>query len=58
MSTLFGHVKGAFTGAQTERAGLLRKAHQGVVFLDEIGELGRDEQAKFLRRAGLEESRG
>jgi transcriptional regulatory protein RtcR len=49
MSTLFGHVKGAFTGAQTDRAGLLRKAHQGIVFLDEIGELGRDEQAMLLK---------
>jgi transcriptional regulatory protein RtcR len=49
MSTLFGHVKGAFTGAQSDRAGLLRKAHQGVVFLDEIGELGRDEQAMLLK---------
>jgi transcriptional regulatory protein RtcR len=49
MSTLFGHVKGAFTGAQSDRAGLLRKADQGVVFLDEIGELGRDEQAMLLK---------
>jgi transcriptional regulatory protein RtcR len=49
MSTLFGHVKGAFTGAQSDRAGLLRKAHNGVVFLDEIGELGRDEQAMLLK---------
>ena len=49
MSTLFGHVKGAFTGAQSDRAGLLRKAHQGIVFLDEIGELGRDEQAMLLK---------
>jgi transcriptional regulatory protein RtcR len=49
MSTLFGHVKGAFTGAQSDRAGLLRKAHQGVVFLDEIGELGGDEQAMLLK---------
>jgi transcriptional regulatory protein RtcR len=49
MSTLFGHVKGAFTGAQSDRAGLLRKAHDGVVFLDEIGELGRDEQAMLLK---------
>ena len=55
MSTLFGHLKGAFTGAQTERAGLLRKAHEGNVFLDEIGELGRDEQAMLLR--AIEEKR-
>jgi len=49
MSTLFGHVKEAFTGAQTERQGLLRKAHRGIVFLDEIGELGQDEQAMLLK---------
>jgi transcriptional regulatory protein RtcR len=55
MSTLFGHVKGAFTGAQTERAGLLRKADQGLVFLDEIGELGTDEQAMLLK--AVEEKR-
>jgi transcriptional regulatory protein RtcR len=55
MSTLFGHVKGAFTGAMTERAGLLRAANQGVLFLDEIGELGLDEQAMMLR--ALEEKR-
>jgi transcriptional regulatory protein RtcR len=55
MSTLFGHVKGAFTGAQAERAGLLRKAHEGTVFLDEIGELGRDEQAMLLK--AIEEKR-
>jgi transcriptional regulatory protein RtcR len=49
MSTLFGHARGAFTGAQTERAGLLKKAHLGIVFLDEIAELGPDEQAMLLR---------
>ena len=49
MSTLFGHTKGAFTGAMTDRPGLLRKADQGVLFLDEVGELGADEQAMLLR---------
>lgn len=48
-STLFGHVKGAFTGAMGERAGLLRTAHKGLLFLDEIGELGIDEQAMLLK---------
>ena len=48
-STLFGHVRGAFTGAQEARAGLLKTAHGGVLFLDEIGELGLDEQAMLLR---------
>lgn len=49
MSALFGHRKGAFTGAATDRAGLLRTANKGVLFLDEIGELGQDEQAMILR---------
>jgi transcriptional regulatory protein RtcR len=49
MSTLFGHAKGAFTGALSEREGLLRKADRGLLFLDEIGELGLDEQAMLLR---------
>ncbi|MEK7269327.1 MAG: RNA repair transcriptional activator RtcR [Planctomycetota bacterium] len=49
MSALFGHVKGAFTGAMTDRAGLLRTAHGGVLFLDEISEVGLDEQAMLLR---------
>jgi len=55
MSTLFGHTKGAYTGAVSDRAGLLRSAHQGLLFLDEIGELGQDEQAMLLR--ALEEKR-
>jgi transcriptional regulatory protein RtcR len=54
-STLFGHKKGAFTGAATDRAGLLRAAHDGVLFLDEIGELGADEQAMLLK--AVEEKR-
>ena len=49
MSTLFGHVRGAFTGAVGHRPGLLRAADKGVLFLDEIGELGLDEQAMLLR---------
>ncbi|GAB3458970.1 RNA repair transcriptional activator RtcR [Insolitispirillum peregrinum] len=49
MSALFGHKKGAFTGAAADRAGLLRAADGGVLFLDEIGELGLDEQAMILR---------
>jgi len=49
MSALFGHVKGAFTGAVQPRAGLLRTANEGILFLDEIGELGPDEQAMLLR---------
>ena len=55
MSSLFGHVKGAFTGAQTERPGLLRSADGGLLFLDEIGELGLDEQAMLLK--AIEEKR-
>ncbi|PRP92339.1 Transcriptional regulatory protein ZraR [Enhygromyxa salina] len=49
MSALFGHEKGAFTGAVGKRPGLLLAADGGILFLDEIGELGLDEQAMLLR---------
>lgn len=49
MSTLFGHSKGAFTGAVAARTGYLKSADQGILFLDEIGELGLDEQAMLLK---------
>lgn len=48
MSTLFGHVKGAFTGAIAHRNGLLMEANNGMIMLDEIGELGLEEQAMLL----------
>ena len=48
-SALFGHKKGAFTGAAEKRDGWLKTADKGVLFLDEIGELGLDEQAMLLK---------
>jgi DNA-binding NtrC family response regulator len=48
-SELFGHRRGAFTGAEAERKGLFRSADGGVLFLDEIGELTQSLQAKLLR---------
>jgi len=48
-SIMFGHMKGAFTGAIKDQEGLLSKSHSGTVFLDEIGELPRSQQAKLLR---------
>jgi DNA-binding NtrC family response regulator len=47
--TLFGHKKGAFTGASESRDGLISKAQNGVLFLDEIGDLSMSSQVKLLR---------
>lgn len=54
-SELFGHKKGSFTGATLDRAGLFREAHGGTLFIDELGELPLDSQAKLLR--AIEERR-
>jgi len=48
-SELFGHEKGAFTGANNKKIGLLKKANGGVIFLDEIGSLNLNLQAKILK---------
>ncbi len=48
-SEMFGHEKGAFTGAAERRLGRFELAHQGTLFLDEVGDLGPEAQAKLLR---------
>jgi DNA-binding NtrC family response regulator len=48
-SELFGHERGAFTGASERRTGLMELAHQGTLFIDEIGDLDRELQPKLLR---------
>jgi transcriptional regulator with PAS, ATPase and Fis domain len=49
LSELFGHEKGAFTGAVTQKKGLVEVANGGSLFLDELGEMGMEAQAKLLR---------
>lgn len=48
-SELFGHVKGAFTGADSQRTGRFEMADKGIIFLDEIGEIPMEQQAKLLQ---------
>ncbi len=48
-SELFGHERGAFTGAMRRKIGLIEQAHTGTIFLDEIGDMSLDTQAKLLR---------
>ncbi len=48
-SELFGHEKGAFTGATGRKPGKFELAHGGTLFLDEVGDLSSDAQAKLLR---------
>jgi len=54
-SELFGHKKGSFTGASSERIGAFQLAHKGTIFLDEIGEISLDVQAELLRAIDAKE---
>lgn len=54
-SEVFGHRKGAFTGAQSDRKGFFQRAHGGTLFLDEVGEIPLEFQAKLLRALELGE---
>lgn len=56
-SELFGHARGAFTGAHTDKVGLITYAKDGTFFLDEIGELPMEAQAKLLRAIQLKKTR-
>jgi len=54
-SEFFGHVKGAFTDARSDKTGKFEQANAGTIFLDEVGELSQDAQVKFLRALGERE---
>jgi len=54
-SEFFGHVKGAFTDARSDKTGKFELAHTGTIFLDEVGELSQDAQVKLLRALGERE---
>jgi len=54
-SEFFGHLKGAFTDAKSEKTGKFEMAHRGTIFLDEIGDLSPDAQVKLLRAIGEKE---